>query len=78
MPLGGMPEDLSDPGDIESFNEEVRLLYVGMTATATAGAHQAPAKVRQALGKNQAVEAKRLLMCLLQQLLTERLLADSK
>ena len=31
MPLGGMPEDLSDPGDLESFNEEVRLLYVGMT-----------------------------------------------
>ena len=31
MPLGGMPEDLSDPEDLESFNEEVRLLYVGMT-----------------------------------------------
>ena len=31
MPHGGLRDDLSDPRDLERHNEEVRLLYVGMT-----------------------------------------------
>lgn len=31
MPHGGLQQDLSDPRDLERHNEEVRLLYVGMT-----------------------------------------------
>ena len=31
IPHGGVMEDLSDPRDMERHNEEVRLLYVGMT-----------------------------------------------
>lgn len=31
MPHGGLLNDVSDPRDLERHNEEVRLLYVGMT-----------------------------------------------
>ena len=31
MPHGGLLDDYSDPRDVERHNEEVRLLYVGMT-----------------------------------------------
>lgn len=31
IPHGGLQEDLSDPTHVEKHNEEVRLLYVGMT-----------------------------------------------
>ncbi|KAL3143319.1 hypothetical protein ABBQ38_002158 [Trebouxia sp. C0009 RCD-2024] len=31
MPHGGLQRDMSDPRDLERHNEEVRLLYVGMT-----------------------------------------------
>ena len=31
MPHGGLQDDMSDPRDLERHNEEVRLLYVGMT-----------------------------------------------
>lgn len=31
IPHGGLQRDLSDPRDLERHNEEVRLLYVGMT-----------------------------------------------
>ena len=31
IPHGGLLDDMSDPRDVERYNEEVRLLYVGMT-----------------------------------------------
>ena len=31
IPHGGLQRDVSDPRDLEKHNEEVRLLYVGMT-----------------------------------------------
>ncbi len=57
MPHGGLLDDVSDPRDLERHNEEVRLLYVGMTR-AKEQLHLLHAKERAPRGGMQRFSAK--------------------
>ena len=57
MPHGGLLDDVSDPRDLERHNEEVRLLYVGMTR-AKERLHLLHAKERALRGGLQRFSAK--------------------
>ena len=57
MPHGGLLDDLSDPRDLERHNEEVRLLYVGMTR-AKQQLHLTHAQQRSLRGGTQRFDAK--------------------
>lgn len=57
MPHGGLRDDLSDPRDLERHNEEVRLLYVGMTR-AKQQLHLTHAQQRSLRGGTQRFNAK--------------------